>query len=72
LKQRKSILALTLFLICIGSISSIENIESQEKDLQIKRALHILAPDESEYGYISKNIHEATINDSRDWQPMEV
>ena len=65
MKQRKSILALTLFLICIGSISSIENIESQEKDLQIKRALHILAPDESEYGYISKNIHEATINNSR-------
>lgn len=65
MKQRKSILALTLFLICIGSISSIENIESQEKDLQIKRALHILAPDESEYGYISKNIHETTINDSR-------
>jgi len=65
LKQRKSILVLTLFLVFIGSISFIENIESQEKDFQIKRALHILAPDESEYGYISKNIHETTINDSR-------
>jgi hypothetical protein len=51
--------------LCLGSIISIEAIESQEKDLQIKRALHILAPDESEYGYISKNIREVTINDSR-------
>ena len=52
-------------MLCIGSISAIENIESQEKDLEIKRALHILAPDESEYGYINKNIQETTINDSR-------
>lgn len=51
-------------MLCIGSIISIEAIESQEKDLQIKRALHILAPDESEYGYVSKNIQEVTINES--------
>ncbi|MCW4042977.1 MAG: LamG domain-containing protein, partial [Candidatus Bathyarchaeota archaeon] len=64
MKQRKSILVLIIFLLCIGSIISIEAIESQEKDLQIKRALHILAPDESEYGYVSKNIQEVTINES--------
>ncbi len=52
-------------MLCIGSIISIAVIEAEEKDLQIKRALHILAPDESEYGYISKNIDEITINNSR-------
>ncbi len=52
-------------MLCIGSVISIVTVESQEKDLQIKRVLHIIAPDESEYGYITKNFHETTINDSR-------
>ena len=40
-------------------------LEAQINNVKINRALHIFALDESEYGYISRNVDEVKINNSR-------